>query len=505
MGIQGNLQSVGVLELFSMLNQWRKTGILSIITETAERGFLFCEGNLICATASDAKRRIGSFLVRLGFISEDEINMFTVGSQYVPGHFGQQLLETGKITSKQLRTAVKAQIFSILNEVLGWESASFFFDDSVTVQTPKRGLVATPSFILEVAKRTDDHRYARKMFPEPNLVFAKEKNADASQVEEELKGIFSLVTGKNSIDQILFLSSQAPKKTANQLKELWDRKLIRRAGIRVTNPDKYIVPNINYTAVDPQTPVSIFKILNKTNKKLTELTNVIAQEPLFVAKILKLLTLSNIQLSQKDLTIKTLIHLLGTFQTWCLLLPESMRNLFYPRPDLYWRDCWEHDKMCALLSKKIAEKINYPFPDEAYLAALLHNLGVYILLTNNATDYRWLITESFARKQDIVELEEKYYSIPHTRIGMIYAKKWNFPQQIRLAISEHHAIEAGITKALIHIVFVSQAFTEKNGYQIGYKVIDEIRLKQSMEHLGVNEAVLNSLFSEIQHHVLTTA
>ena len=59
MCIQGDIQSFGVLELFSILNQMGKTGVLSIISESTQRLFLFREGELVYASANEESKRLG--------------------------------------------------------------------------------------------------------------------------------------------------------------------------------------------------------------------------------------------------------------------------------------------------------------------------------------------------------------------------------------------------------------------------------------------------------------
>ena len=43
-------------------------------------------------------------------------------------------------------------------------------------------------------------------------------------------------------------------------------------------------------------------------------------------------------------------------------------------PSVFWR----HSLGCALVCKEFAERIGFPDPDRAYLAGLLHDLGIVV-------------------------------------------------------------------------------------------------------------------------------
>lgn len=65
--------------------------------------------------------------------------------------------------------------------------------------------------------------------------------------------------------------------------------------------------------------------------------------------------------------------------------------------DRYWTEA----RFCALSCQGLAEAINYPYPEEAYLAGLLHNLGQIIRLIRHPDDY----TDIYQGSSSAVELE----------------------------------------------------------------------------------------------------
>jgi hypothetical protein len=74
---------------------------------------------------------------------------------------------------------------------------------------------------------------------------------------------------------------------------------------------------------------------------------------------------------------------------------------------------WEHSLGCALVCRHFARKISYPDPSKAYLAGLLHDLGIIVDL--------WVLPKEFraafeiARSED--EAEQKVLGFSHCESG----------------------------------------------------------------------------------------
>jgi HD-like signal output (HDOD) protein len=107
---------------------------------------------------------------------------------------------------------------------------------------------------------------------------------------------------------------------------------------------------------------------------------------------------------------------------------------------------WEHSLGCALVSRQFAEKLGYAQGEKAYLAGLLHDLGVLVHL--------WLMPEAFceahalAMSQEIPlhEAEEQVLGMTHAQSGKLLAERWQLPAEVCDTILWHH----DPTKATAH-------------------------------------------------------
>ena len=67
------------------------------------------------------------------------------------------------------------------------------------------------------------------------------------------------------------------------------------------------------------------------------------------------------------------VHRLRDIVTSCCLMQVSPRSSEVNAPAL-----WEHSLACALISRNLARKLGYADPERAYLAGLIHDLGLLV-------------------------------------------------------------------------------------------------------------------------------
>jgi HD-like signal output (HDOD) protein len=475
MALQGNLKTVRVPELFSLLHQLRKTGVLTVVSESEERGFLFYKGNLVYATSKDPSRRLGSFLVRLGIISQEDLNAEVEREAATEIYFGQRLADSGRVSRSEINAAVEEQILDLMEEILPWRLGAFHFDDNeLPFAIPDGILVSTHAILLEATRRSDEKDYVRGLFPDLHVVLGRTDAAEGLQLDDEESEILPFADGRRTLEQILF---------ANRIAILGNQ-----------DPP---VPELSCLPVSPTAPASLFSIFNREDSQMPRLSEVLSQDPVLTAKVLKALTLRNIDIPRPSLDIGHLVTLLGTFQLRSLLVPEALRGLFFTREDSLWREFWEHSIICARLCRQLATRVRYPFPEEAYIAGLLHNLGVFILMSNAPRKYWMLVEEAANSMQDIEVLEEQHFGISHTRIGGIYGEKWNFPRSLLMPIKYHHKVDRNVANPLLNILAAAIGTAQERGIGMEYVGSGGDQFYGALKKLRINRKQALSLLEEV--------
>ncbi len=108
-------------------------------------------------------------------------------------------------------------------------------------------------------------------------------------------------------------------------------------------------------------------------------------------------------------------------------------------PHVFWR----HSFGCALVCREFAERIDYHDPDKAYLAGLLHDLGIIVNSLAYTDEYRAVIAGAIQSGRPLDEQEEEVLGFTHCQSGVILAKAWQLPSVISEVIEWHHMIDSG--------------------------------------------------------------
>jgi len=138
---------------------------------------------------------------------------------------------------------------------------------------------------------------------------------------------------------------------------------------------------------------------------------------------------------------------------------------------------WEHSLGCALVCRHFARKISFPDPGKAYLAGLLHDLGIIVNL--------WVLPKEFgaafdyAHKEGIPlhEAEQHVLGFTHCDTGAILAERWELSPELAEVVSMHHSPhDAKQHAGLVALVELSDLLCRMSGLNHGYNETRQVNL-----------------------------
>ena len=147
-------------------------------------------------------------------------------------------------------------------------------------------------------------------------------------------------------------------------------------------------------------------------------------------------------------------------------------------------DLWEHSVAVALMSQIISKKITGQEDTVLYTAALLHDVGKIIMGEFVREALPKISALVSTQRVSFVEAEEIVIGINHATLGGKIAAYWNFPVEIREAISFHHRPDLleKEEKTMPWIVYIADQACLMLGFGGGidglsYRAIDQVFTK----------------------------
>jgi HD-like signal output (HDOD) protein len=130
---------------------------------------------------------------------------------------------------------------------------------------------------------------------------------------------------------------------------------------------------------------------------------------------------------------------------------------------------WEHSLGCALIARHFARKINYPDPSKAYLAGLLHDLGIIVNLWVLPNEFRAAFELARTDGIPLHEAEQSVLGFTHCESGRLLAERWELSPDLLEVVSMHHTPQESHDHAgLVALVQLSDLLCRMSGLSHGY-------------------------------------
>jgi putative nucleotidyltransferase with HDIG domain len=184
------------------------------------------------------------------------------------------------------------------------------------------------------------------------------------------------------------------------------------------------------------------KRLQSPNASLRDISEIINMDPAMSLKILQLVNSACFGLNRKISDITEASSIMGLDALSALVLSTGIFSQ-YKNPedkDFSMLIFLQHSMDVAKLSKLIAksEGANKTEIEHAFLAGLLHDLGVLILMQNRAQEFLQFKASLKDEKLELQNAEIKHFGAHHGAIGAYLLSLWGIASPVVKAVAYHH-------------------------------------------------------------------
>ena len=191
----------------------------------------------------------------------------------------------------------------------------------------------------------------------------------------------------------------------------------------------------------PATILKVSELLRNDDYTVADVVNVIKFDQAIAANILKISNSAYFNARQKIKTIHDAVVYLGQQQLIRAVQTAGISKIYKKGGKGYAshsKDFWEHAVAVALMSQILSRKIQGKEDQVLYTAALLHDVGKIIMGEYVHVAFEKIMDRVKSNQSSFLEAEEEVIGINHADLGGRIAAHWNFPSEIRDAITYHH-------------------------------------------------------------------
>jgi hypothetical protein len=218
-GLHGNLADFGIAEVFQLIGQQRKTGVLELLRGDESVQFLFDRGAVVSAAPVGTRPHaaLGEMLVRCGQLTRERVDELyrecDAGAHVLP----LLAVASGWITQSQILEIEDLLTRETFLAVLRWTAGSFRFL-AQEVEHPRRfgDLLGAEQILMDGLRMMDEWQSLSELVPSEDLVFRRSGGVEAylNHLKESASGpppnqverVFALVDGRLTARRIIDLS-----------------------------------------------------------------------------------------------------------------------------------------------------------------------------------------------------------------------------------------------------------------------------------------------------------
>jgi putative nucleotidyltransferase with HDIG domain len=208
----------------------------------------------------------------------------------------------------------------------------------------------------------------------------------------------------------------------------------------------------------PQSLSQILSMINSDDFSMDDLGDIILKDPGLTSKVLKMANSAFYRQQSEISTVNQAVVMLGVMQVKCLALSASVfhKEDLEKQNKINFKDLFSHFISVALGCRMLAKAVEFKGAEEAFIAGLLHDIGLVFFIHHFPEDYRNVV-DKINIYPNLIEAERDILGIDHAAIGQLMAEKWNFPESLCDAIGQHHKIADHVDEIeLKHLVQLSE-------------------------------------------------
>jgi putative nucleotidyltransferase with HDIG domain len=202
------------------------------------------------------------------------------------------------------------------------------------------------------------------------------------------------------------------------------------------------IRDISHIATLPEITLKIIRLVEDPNSTAQDLNKIISNDPALGARVLKVVNSAFYGLPGQIASINRAIVLLGLNAVKNIAVAASLAKLFRGGqicPSFSARDLWTHSIAVATATRLMANRAGLGLPDEAFLAGLIHDIGIMVEMQAQRTGFIKVIAAMDADPALAMrQAEETILGASHEDFGAGLCRSWKFPKSFIYVTAHHH-------------------------------------------------------------------
>jgi HD-like signal output (HDOD) protein len=206
--------------------------------------------------------------------------------------------------------------------------------------------------------------------------------------------------------------------------------------------DDFLARHTNIQAM-PESTVRILRMTRDPNCNISQLLKLIEQDAALSARIMKAVNSSFYALQTKMTRLDRAVAFMGLKAVKEVAASSSLAGLCKDVGigNFCARDLWDHSVAVAILCRELAIYSRTIDPDDAFLAGMLHDVGLLLASQSEVQKSMMLFSSAESGEVPFTDIERRIFGFSHCELGERLSQNWKFPDDVTAVIRWHHQPE----------------------------------------------------------------
>jgi putative nucleotidyltransferase with HDIG domain len=253
----------------------------------------------------------------------------------------------------------------------------------------------------------------------------------------------------------------------------------------------------------PDLMIQVQRALANELGGLNDLARVIERDPGLAARLLRVANSAALSPGFEVTTIPAAVGRLGLRQVRSLCMAVGVVQAFADASKgLDYARYWEHSAAVGLVAERLTQ-VSPLHGDvdgaEAYVAGLLHDVGLLLLDQFFADDFATIRQETEDELTGIWHVENRRLGLDHGEVGGRLLKHWKLPDAVVAAVTHHHHPGEGPALAgpIGQLVWAAEALCSACGLELATEGSAEVSPIEVLDRLAVPAEAHQSFLADV--------
>jgi putative nucleotidyltransferase with HDIG domain len=261
----------------------------------------------------------------------------------------------------------------------------------------------------------------------------------------------------------------------------------------------HIASQLKFFPSAPGAAVKLLALIDNPEINLSRIEKILRQDAGLTANFLKLANSAYFGIPAKVGSVRQAIVLLGLKRLIQMVIASCVSAIMekpVPGYDFFEGELWRHSIAVTVAAEGLAKELNVETAEEISTAALLHDVGKFVLSYGVIDDYQKVESAlSSGRAYDVAE--NRVTGTNHAFIGGLILDHWSLPADIVNAVRWHHDPDsAEQSDLMLDIVHVANVLCVMIGIGVGRSGLQHQPSAAVIERLGLSPGHLEKVANQ---------